>query len=140
MNGTPCCFSSIDVHQQYIREKYFPHILGIVIQLLDGEHVNTDFYQLSNKGVRQVEDCNKLFNQPNIFHYSCQHKSLYLSKSEQICKTDATFNWIDGRKSEGLNVQQIWTPTDRSKVRTYSKDKERQENQDKEFLLFMEPM
>ena len=110
VNGSKCFLSSIDLHTQFVYEKYFPHILAIVIEL--GQLVKKDikFYQLSRRGTRRINQCNNTVNTPSIFHEECANDETFFNNlTEEIIYLDqATFEVIDVReKIESNNVSQI---------------------------------
>ena len=106
VNGNKCFLSSIDLHTQFVYEKYFPHILAIVIEL--GQLIKKDikFYQLSRRGTRRINQCNKTVNTPSIFHEGCANNETFFNNlTEEITYLDqAAFHVIDAR-DEGQELQ-----------------------------------
>ena len=102
VNGNKCFLSSIDLHTQFVYEKYFPHILAIVVEL--GQLIKNDvqFYQLSRKGTRRIIQCNKTVNTPSNFHEECaNNEDFFNTLTKEIVHLDqATFQVIDARDTE----------------------------------------
>ena len=61
--------SSVDVHNQRVLEKSFPHIQAIVVELLHTERINHEFYILTTLG--------KIFCNKPGFHNECQNENYY---------------------------------------------------------------
>lgn len=101
VNGNKCFLSSIDLHSQFVYEKYFRHILAIVVEIGVGEDIakNIQFYKLSGKGTRRVNQCNKTLNKPSIFHESCANdETLFNNITEEIVYLNkGPFEIIDAR-------------------------------------------
>ena len=71
VGGNKCFLSSVDLHNQLVYEKLFPHILAIVVEIGQTEVNNVEYYQLSNLGIAQINHCNDTINNPLILHESC---------------------------------------------------------------------
>ena len=106
VNGNKCFLSSVDIHSQFVYEKYFRHILAIVVEIGEDIAKNVQFYKLSGKGTRRVNQCNKTLNMPSIFHESCANdETLYNNITEEIVYLDkGPFEIIDARNKHDAKV------------------------------------
>ena len=106
VKGNRCFLSSIDLHNQFLYEKYFPHILAIVIEIGRENYNDIQFYKLSKKGTLQMNQCNiKALNNPLGFHDSCANdETLFDNLTQQVvCIEKAPFEVIDAREKNQLN-------------------------------------
>ena len=77
VEGNSCFLSSVDLHNQFVYEKLFPHILAIVVEIGKTQVKDVKFYQLSEEGVTKVDDCNLNNNTPSILHESCANDEAF---------------------------------------------------------------
>ena len=99
VGGNSCFLSSVDLHTQLIYEKFFPHILAIVVELGRTQMKNIEFYQLSKEGTERINHCNNTLNMPSILHESCANdERFFVGLTEKIlCVNDGEFQILDAR-------------------------------------------
>jgi hypothetical protein len=79
-----CEFSSIDMHSQFLLEKYVSKdIVGIIIQIMEEDYI-WNAMRLNKFGRQRVEFCCKNFNNPFEEHKSCACDCLYDSCRDNI--------------------------------------------------------
>ena len=106
VNGNKCFLSSIDIHSQFVYEKYFRHILAIVVEIGEDKAKDVQFYKLSGKGTRRVDQCNNTLNMPSVFHESCANdKTLFNNITEHITYLNkAHFEVLDARDKNEAKI------------------------------------
>ena len=88
VQGTSCCFSSVDCHNQFALQKHYsPEVVGIVCELKpDKEDWSWDVYELSNLGENQIHECNLTSNVAGMLHDGCANDNYYQSCKENRIK------------------------------------------------------
>ena len=79
VQGVRCFFTGTDVHTQFTWTKFYPDILGLVVELdRDGVMKSYDYFGLTRQGKRNVEKCRNPGNEcgncsKNSNYSSCVH-------------------------------------------------------------------
>ena len=98
VKGTPCGFSSIDVHNQYILEKTInSDIVGIVIELSETTEI-WDAFVLSNEGKSCADQCSRKKNLASVQHAECGARELYYSVKSRINEVESSCKILDFRQ------------------------------------------
>ena len=85
VRGIAVSFSSIDVHTQYVYNKTFPGILGLVFQIgLQGECQTYDFFSLTGIGTAVVGRCSETKNMARHLHEECNNNLYYHSQKRAV--------------------------------------------------------
>ena len=107
INGTPCGFSSTDIHNQFSYEQLIPKIIGCVVELGPRKSLKTDFFKLTKDGSDKVKHCQN----DQDFHESCSgfaHPNLYKSVLQhvEVCPNPPSeLRIFDARNSENIDLQ-----------------------------------
>ena len=89
VRGAYCGLSSIDVHTQFAYRKLYPHCVSLVVEIDDYcQYVTHDFYELSAKGVENVEICGKTRNLSHIQHEDCSEEDFFHSILKNVQVTE----------------------------------------------------
>ena len=80
VGGNKCFLSSVDLHNQFVYEKLFPHMLAIVVEIGQYEVKNVEYYQLSSLGSERTTQCNNIKNTPLILHESCANDERFFTR------------------------------------------------------------
>ena len=71
VEGSLCEFSSVDVHNHYVLEKYVsPQVVGIVVEINDFDE-KWDVFKLTTIGQEKISSCNRISNIPHLQHPYC---------------------------------------------------------------------
>ena len=113
-----CNFSSVDLHTQNTLSKLYDGILGMVVEINeDGKVAAFDFYELSKKGKRWIENCSKSPEcNSRMQHEYCSDSSLYQSARKNV-QLESTFhlkvkNFISPTNNANMKIQNSFSIDD----------------------------
>ncbi len=98
VRGSPCGFSSIDVHTQYSLQRIFDNILGLVYEIKANGSYIAEWFNLTSEGEKQVRICSQTKNISSIQHSQCSDQSFFKSETEKVTTENYILETIDGRE------------------------------------------
>lgn len=102
VQGTKCGFSSVDCHNQFALELHNPWILGMVIEINEGQNV-VDAFALTPLGKETIRECSRSSNLSSIQHEQCSSKLFYqscVSRIERTSESVQVFNFFSSTNDQ----------------------------------------